>query len=161
DLGDDQAPRSQPIVDTGEDHFRQPFMIDPILPGSAIRVGVGPDEGTRSENVLTEVNMTPEVGVGDGFGEPEQTKAGEQEQRAEGEDRIGSSSSHARLSPGVTLRGRDRWLEDEPVRRPARDSSPRCHASTSRYGKTQSKGTPHLRKTWAGWPWAIRSRSIS
>ena len=77
-FGDDQAHRPGLVIDAGDDHFGQPFMVDPSLTAGAVRVIIGPGDRTGPEDVLAETDVSEEVGVGDGVGKPEDAEGGQQ-----------------------------------------------------------------------------------
>jgi hypothetical protein len=78
DLADNEADRSGKVVERGEDHLGQPFVIDPTLITGTIRVGVGLDDRSEAKDVLAEPYVPPEVGVGNGVGKPEQAETDQQ-----------------------------------------------------------------------------------
>ena len=75
----DQPPWARLVVDRGEDHLREPLVIDPELcprcdTSSDRRWTIEP----ASQDVLAEANVAPEVRVGDGVGKPESDESDEQ-----------------------------------------------------------------------------------
>src|SRR5947209_4021332 len=81
---DDQPPRPRMVVDCRENDLREPLVIDPAsFPGS-VRVGIWLNDGSRSQDVLPEAHVAPEIRVCYGVGKPKNDESDEQACRTEG-----------------------------------------------------------------------------
>src|SRR5215813_6217387 len=83
-LEPDEARRTEPAEERGEDDVDQPLVIRPRPAGSDVGVEIRLHDPSRGQNPLAEDDVSPEIRVGSGLGESVEHEApDEQAQRGD------------------------------------------------------------------------------